>query len=95
MSEKLFDCILAKINFTDKDNSANFSKRNNLCKFFLVLSDKIKITKPYYISSNDPSDKIKLKSLTGNEVVKILNYFTENRLNRLFPEVDFGSANFV
>lgn len=23
VSEKLFDCILAKINFTDKDNSAN------------------------------------------------------------------------
>ena len=36
ISEKLFECVIAKLNFKDKNNSAYLSKRPILAKFFTI-----------------------------------------------------------
>ena len=85
MSEKLFDALLFIINANDFDSTSNdFEKRKNLEIFYKILINNCNITKPYYISSENKTEKINLKSLNGNEIEKIFDYFSKNSLKSLY-----------
>jgi hypothetical protein len=89
ISDKLIEALIFILNSNDKDSSSNdFSKRQNLKKFYTILSDKCKITKPYYLSSVDKNEKINLKSLNGSERELMFKYFQENTLAEQFSDID-------
>jgi len=86
ISEKLIEALIFILNSNDVDStSVDFSKRVNLQKFYKILSEKCKITKPYYLSVNE---KINLKSLSGSERELIFKYFEQNSLANVYSHIN-------
>jgi hypothetical protein len=79
VTDQLFISFLAKINTLDgNQDSPDFKKRPNLSKLNDLLKNQCKISKPFRIKKKTDDGKpasIKIRSLNGNERLKILNFF--------------------
>jgi hypothetical protein len=70
VSDHLFEILIAKLIRIDNNSGINLEKRPYFKKFMDFLINKCKISNPWYISSKS-DDKIKLRSLNGNERITI------------------------
>ena len=99
ITDKLYENLLEKITHFDKNDSITIENRQALATLELFLIDICKISKPFYKSSRDIEEKIKLRSLNGNERLKIFEKVFENkkRLEDLFINIDlnFDLENYV
>jgi len=88
LSEKLFSALINILDQNDEDSSSNdFKKRKNLKIFLDILSNEIRIPKPYYFPESGP-EKIKLRNFNGTEREKIFLYFLNKiSLQNLFPKI--------
>lgn len=89
ISDKLFLALMNILDQEDEDSSSDdLKKRKNLKVFLDILSNNIKIPKPYYFAESGP-EKIKLRSFNGTEREKIFKYFlSEITLENLFPNIN-------
>ena len=80
ISEKIFESLITKINKLDGNiQSANFENRPILKHFFDILSIDCKIWKPYsFINVPGKVKEIKIRSLNGNEILRIFKAFSKD-----------------
>ncbi len=69
---------MIKITQTDNNVSADIDLRPNFKMYMNFLINDCKITKPLYVCSRDDEDKIKTRSLYGNERLKIFTVMFQN-----------------
>jgi hypothetical protein len=72
VSDHLFEILIAKLIKIDNNNGADIERRPYFKIFMDFLKNKCKISNPWYVSSKS-EDKIKLRSLNGNDRIKIFN----------------------
>jgi hypothetical protein len=70
VSDHLFEILIAKLIKIDNNSGSDIERRPYFKIFMDFLKDKCKISNPWYVSSKS-EDKIKLRSLNGNERIKI------------------------
>jgi hypothetical protein len=70
--DHLFEILIAKLIKIDNNNGADIERRPYFKIFMDFLKNKCKISNPWYVSSKS-EDKIKLRSLNGNDRIKIFN----------------------
>lgn len=92
ISDKLFELLIEKLISIDGNDSEDLEKRETFKIFCDLLSQKCKVTKPFYLSQKDKGNKIKLRSFNGEERLRIfqnLHYDDKNKptlLSSFFPE---------
>jgi hypothetical protein len=70
----IFDNIIEKINsLEDKNRTVEITERPILKHFFEILKNICNINRPYYIIQTPGKEEIKLRTLIGNERLKIFN----------------------
>jgi hypothetical protein len=78
ITDQLFEAFLKKINtFDGNQDSPDFTKRPLLSKLNELIKSGCKITKPFRVKKKTDDGKpasIKLRSLNGNERLKIMNF---------------------
>ena len=91
VSDQLLKDLIAKIDTADYNiNSTNFTDRPLLNMLNLAIKNKCKIYKPFYVKKkkSNPNEKsIKMRSLNGNERLRIFEEFVgrDNMLRYIFP----------
>jgi RNAse (barnase) inhibitor barstar len=70
ISDHLFELLIAKLIKIDNNSGGDIEKRPYFKIFMLFLKNECNISNPWYVSSKSES-KIKLRSLNGNERLKI------------------------
>ena len=99
ITDKFYEYLLEKITHFDKNDSISIENRQALGMLELFLKDMCKISKPFYRSNRDLEEKIKLRSLNGNERLKIFEKIFENKqkFEDLFVNIDldFDLENYV
>ena len=99
ITDKCYENLLEKITHFDKNDSISIENRQALATLEIFLKDICKLSKPFYKSSRDVEEKIKLRSLNGNERLKIFEKVFENkqRFEDLFVNIDlnFDLENYV
>ena len=79
ISEKIFDCLIEKINNFDKNKYGDLEDRPVLKHFHDILTDTCKIRKPFTrVERENNKIEIKMRSLNGNDYLKIFNTFEKD-----------------
>ena len=87
VSDKLFDLLIWKLEKIDNNKGTDINKRVTFKIFIDFLKNDCKISNPCYISKKE--DKIKLRSLNGNEKQKIFDKIFEPYDNTTFRRKSF------
>jgi uncharacterized protein YdcH (DUF465 family) len=95
ISDMIFDSLIDKINILDdKIRSVKLEERPILNHFFGILTEKCNIRNPYYIIKAPGKQEIKLRSLNGDDRVKIFSIINKdgNVLSNFFLQRKDGGG---
>jgi hypothetical protein len=107
----IFESLIDKINILDdKIRSVKLEERPILKHFFGILTEKCNIRNPYYIIKAPGKQEIKLRSLNGDDRIKIFstinkdgnvlsNFFSQSKdgggYEKIFPDLNIDNEDIV